>query len=364
MPKHFPLSKEDIVRGRLQNQQIAGAKFDKAEDVVRWLGAVQAQDFAAAIWAVGQRTNDITNAMVEQTFADGAILRTHILRPTWHFVAPEDIHWMLKLTAPRVNAASAYQYRRLELDQAVFKRSNAIIEKTLRDGKQLARAELGSALKKAGIPAIDLRLTYLVIRAELDGVICSGARRGQQFTYALLDERASKSKVLARDESLAELAERYFKSRGPATLQDFAWWSGLTMADAKTGLEMVKSRFVHESLQGQVYWFSDSKSAGKESSLTVYLLPNFDEYVVGYTDRSAIFDASDVKKPDTRGNVLFTHTMVVNGQIMGTWKRTLKAKTVEIELNSFRPLTKTEKQTATDAVERYGRFLDLQVVLL
>jgi hypothetical protein len=363
MPNRIAFSKDEVVRRRLQNQKISESEFDKAEDVVRWMGAIQAQDFAAAKWAVGQRTKAVTDAAIEQAFADGKILRTHVMRPTWHFVAPEDIRWLLKLTAPRVNAASAYQYRRLELDSAIFKRSSAIIEKALLGGKQLTRDELGSVLERSGIPIIDLRLTYIVMRAESDGVICSGARRGKQFTYALLDERAPQTKSLRRDEALAELTARYFRSHGPATLQDFVWWSGLTTADAKSGLEIVKQQFMHESVDDQIYWFSDSTSSKKEISPSVYLLPNYDEYIVGYTDRGAIFDVSHIQKLDARSNPLFMHTIVINGQIAGTWKRTLKAKTVEVEIevNPFKPLTKTEKKNLTDAAELFGKFLGLRV---
>ncbi|HEY9152176.1 MAG TPA: winged helix DNA-binding domain-containing protein [Anaerolineales bacterium] len=360
MPKQITFSQEVIIRYRLQNQQLVETKFERAEDVVRWMGAVQAQDFAAAKWAVGQRTKAATDSVVEKAFADGALLRTHVMRPTWHFVAPEDIRWLLKLTAPRVHVASAYQYRRLELDQAVFKRSNHIIEKALQGGKQLTRDELGLALKKGSIPAIDLRLTYIVMRAELDGVICSGARRGKQFTYALLDGRAPKAKTLTREEALAELTARYFRSHGPAALQDFAWWSGLMMADAKAGLEMVKSQFTHESVNDQTYWFSETKSAGRKISPAVCLLPNYDEYVVGYTDRSAIFDTANIEKLDSRGSPLM-NTIIINGQIAGIWKRTLKAKTVEIDLDPFKPLTKTEKQSLIKATERFGKFLKLHV---
>ncbi len=364
MLKRVAFSKDDLILYRLQNQQLTATKFDRAQDVVRWMGAVQAQDFAAAKWAVGQRTKVTTDAIIEQAFADGKILRIHVMRPTWHFVAPEDIRWMLKLTAPRVHAASAYQYSRLELDTAVFKRSNSIIEKALRDGNQLTREELGVTLKKAGISAIDLRLTYIVMRAELDSVICSGARRGKQFTYAMLDERAPKSKALTRDESLAELAARYFRSHGPATLQDFAWWSGLTTADAKAGLEMVKQQFMRETMDDQTYWFSEPKPLTKEVSPTVYLLPNYDEYIVGYTDRSAIYDASQIEKLDSRGNPLFMNTIAINGQIAGTWKRIIKAKTVEIELNPFNLPAKPEKQALSKVTEGYGKFLELQVTAI
>jgi len=186
----------DLARLRLYNQRLSATDVRNPEDVVRWLGAVQAQDYGGAKWAVGQRTQTATDSMVEQEFAEGKILRTHILRPTWHFVAPEDIRWMLKLTSPRVHAANAYMYRRLELDGAIFRRSHAALEKALQGGKQLTRSELASLLRKPGIPAEGLRLTYLMMRAELDGVICSGARRGKQFTYALLEERVPPVKAL------------------------------------------------------------------------------------------------------------------------------------------------------------------------
>lgn len=362
MTKPVPFSTKDIIRYRLQNQQLGATQFNQADEVVRWMGAVQAQDYAAAKWAVGLRTRSANDAMIEQAFADGKILRTHVMRPTWHFVAPEDIRWMLKLTAPRVHAASAYQYRQLELDAALFKRSNAIIEKALRDGKQLTREELGVALKKANIPAVDLRLTYIVMRAELDGVICSGARRGKQFTYALLDERAPKSKNLTRDESLAELTTRYFQSHGPATLQDFVWWSGLTTADAKAGLETVKSQFAHESIDDKIYWFRDTSTAEKENPSAVYLLSNYDEYVVGYTDRSAIFDPLDTEKLDSRGSPLM-NTILINGKIEGTWRRTIKVKSVEVELNPFNTLAKIESQNLNAMLESFGRFLELKVVI-
>jgi len=357
MSEHIPFTLDEIIRSRLNNQQVAGPRFERAEDVVRWLGAVQAQDFTAAKWAVGQRSRVPNDAKVEQEFADGKILRTHVMRPTWHFVAPEDIHWMLKLTAPRVNAASAYYLRRLKLDAGEIKRSNAVIERALRDGKQLTRDELGIALKKAGIPAIDLRLTFIVMCAELDGLICSGARRGKQFTYALLDERAPKTKRLGRDEALAELTLRYFRSHGPATLQDFVWWSGLTTADAKAGLEMVKPQIRCREMDHQTYWSCDTSSPEQEAVPRVALLSNYDETIVGYADRSAIYDESHNHQLDGRGSVLFMHTILIDGRIAGTWKRTIKARTVEIELNPFKPLSKTEKLALDNELERFGQFL-------
>ncbi len=352
----------DIAYQRLHNQFIIQQSFEKASDVVRWLGAVQAQDYAAAKWALGLRMQNSTDEIIERAFAEGTILRTHVMRPTWHFVSPADIRWMLALTAPRVNAANASWYRRLELDDALFMRSNAVLAEALQGGKQLTRAELVSVLQRAGIATDDLlRFTYIMIRAELDGIVCSGARRGKQFTYALLDERAPQARTLDRDEALAELAGRYFTSHGPATLQDFVWWSGLTVADARTGLEMVTSRLMHEVVDGQEYWFSTSASPAKELSQTVYLLPNFDEYVVGYTDRSAIFDASHTHKLDSRGNVLFQHTIVLDSQVVGTWKRTLKKDAVILSPSLFTPLTKDETRALAASAKRYSEFLDLSV---
>jgi len=352
----------NIVEQRLFNQHISRQIFQKPSQVIHWLGAVQAQDYAAAKWAVAQRTKGVSDSTVDQAFDKGEFLRTHVMRPTWHFVAPEDIRWLLALTAPRVHAANAYQYRRLELDKSFFKRRNAALTKALQGGKQLTRAELASVLQQAGVNTSDLlRLTYLILSAELDGVICSGARRGKQFTYALLDERVPAAKTLSREEALAELTRRYFTSHGPATEEDFTWWSGLIRADVRSGIEMVKGRLEHDVMKDRTYWFADSMTTAKANRQAIYLLPNFDEYIVGYTDRSAIFDSFHVNKLDVRSNPLFQYTIVINGQVAGTWKRTFKKDSVIIELNPFARFTKSEKQTVIAAAEKYGKFLEMPV---
>ena len=351
----------NIAQQRLHNQLISQRKFEKPNDVVKWLGAVQAQDYAAAKWALGLRLQNATEDIIEQAFTAGTILRTHVMRPTWHFVAPADIRWMLALTAPRINALNAYYYRKLELDDAVFTCCNAALTKALQGGKRLTRAELASVLQQAGIAADNLlRATYIIMHAELDGIICSGARRGKQFTYALLDERVPATRTLDRDEALAEFARRYFTSHGPATLQDFVWWSGLTAADAKAGLEMVTSQLMREAIEGQTYWFSVSMPPVKDLSQTIYLLPNFDEYTVGYTDRSAVFEASDATKFDARGNVL-NHVIVLDGRVVGTWKRTIKKDTVIITPHLFTSLNEAETRALVAAANRYGAFLGMHV---
>lgn len=352
----------DILQQRLHNQLLSQTKFTQPSQVVTWLGAVQSQDYAGGKWAVAQRTKGLTDVAIEQVFARGEILRTHVMRPTWHFVTPEDIRWMLELTAPRVRAAMASTYRQLELDAPIFKKSNAVLTKALRGNKQLTRTELGHILQKEGIPADGLRLGLLMLSAELDGVICSGARRGKQHTYALLDERAPQAKTLERDEALAELTKRYFRSHGPATLQDFVWWSGLTMNDARIGIDLVKSQLECETIDKQSYWFVPS-APKKKSSPTVHLLQNYDEYTVAYTDRASIFDVTHTDKLDSRGNIIFQYAIMMDGLVVGTWKRTIKKNEVVINVVLFTTLTDDQHQAIIAAAQGYGKFLELPVVL-
>ncbi len=354
----------NIAHRRLHNQFLSEQTFEKPEEVVQWLGAVQAQDYGAAKWALGLRLRGASEDLIEQAFASGAILRTHIMRPTWHFVTPADIRWMLMLTAPRVHAASAYYYRATELDDALFAKSHAVLVEALQGGKQLTRTELASALQQAGIACDNLlRLGYIIIHAELDGIICSGARRGKQFTYALLDERAPQSSVLGREAALAEFALRYFTGHGPATLQDFVWWSGLTVADTRAGLDMVSSQLVREVIDGQVYWSSGAAMPANDLSQTIYLLPNYDEYTVGYADRSAMINEADLPKFDPRMGTL-GNVIVLNGRIVGIWKRTLKKHSVIITPTLFTPLNESETRALVEAANRYGAFLDMQASLL
>jgi hypothetical protein len=353
----------DIARQRLRNQHIARATFKKPGDVVMWLAAVQAQDYAGAKWALGLRLQGATDDDVDRAFADGSILRTHLMRPTWHFVAPADIRWLLALTAPRVHAANAFMYRKLELDSAIFKRSDAALAKALRGGRHLTRDELRHALEKAGIATGDgVRLAYLMMHAELEGVVCSGARRAKQFTYALLDARVPRARTLGHEEALAELAGRYFTSRGPATVQDFAKWSGLTLADARCGLEAVKARLRQEVVDGHAYWLPASTRSVKDTSTAACLLSIYDEYISGYKDRSAMGTAEVGGRLTALGNAL-SYIVVVDSQIVGTWKRTLGKGAVVIETGLFTCLTKAENRAVAAAAQRYGDFLQRPVVL-
>ncbi|HEX3251105.1 MAG TPA: winged helix DNA-binding domain-containing protein [Pyrinomonadaceae bacterium] len=299
---------------------------------MRWLGAVQAQDFNAAKWAVALRMRDATHAAIEEAFNAGHIIRTHLLRPTWHFVAPEDVRWLLQLTAPQVNRRCGPNYRKYELDDAVFKRSNKVLTGALRGGKHLTRAILKTALNKAGVAADDtVRLAHLLLRAELDGVVCSGPRTGKQFTYALLEERVPQAKTPTREEALAELTSRYFSSHGPATLQDFVWWSGLTAADARRGIEM--------------YGETRITRISNPIKNPCHLLPAFDEYFVAYKDRPA--------GPGVTNWDLLGPTVIINGKVVGTWKR----DATTVNLNILRPVNKSEQRAIDKAVKRYLEWL-------
>jgi len=353
----------DIARLRLLNQHIALPSFKEPGDVVDWLGAAQAQDYAGAKWALGLRMREATDNDIEKAFNNGSILRTHVLRPTWHFVRPADIRWMLALTAPRVHAVNAYMYRQQGLDDIVFKRSNAMLAKALEGGGQLTRNELRDVLRSAGIATDDgLRMSYLMMYAELEGLICSGARRGKQFTYALLEERAPQAKRLERDEALAELSRRFFMSRGPATAQDFAKWSGLTLAEARNGLEAVKGGLELESVDGQAYWFLRPRAPIVATSPTAHLLSVYDEYISGYKDRSAI-DANNLATLfSAMGNAL-QFIIILDGQLVGTWKRTIRKEAVLIETNLLMKLSEAENQAIALAAQQYGAFLELPVVM-
>ncbi|MBC8170139.1 MAG: AlkZ family DNA glycosylase [Anaerolineae bacterium] len=346
---------------RLHNQQLVQTILQTPAEVVGWLGAAQAQEYQHAKWALGMRLpHGITDSAVEQAFNDGSILRTHVMRPTWHFVTPADIRWILELTAPRVNMLNEYMYRQLELDEAIFQRSNAAIIQALEGDKHLTRVELGKVLKQVGIVAEGMRLGYIVHRSELDAIICSGPRRGKQFTYALIAERAPHARILQRDEALVELVKRYFTSHGPATIKDFARWSGLTVADGKVGLEMAKPDMVEEVIEGKSYWYAASMPVRTEPVPAAYLLPPYDEYTIGYKDHDEILDPQYLEK--IRNNI-FGGVIMINSQIIGAWRRTFSKGTVIIETDLFRSLTDAENEAFATVLEQYGEFLEMPVIV-
>jgi hypothetical protein len=351
----------DIARRRLDSQHLVSPALTDAAEVVSALGAVQAQDYLGARWAIAQRTTGLTEADVERAIASGRVLRTHVLRPTWHFVLPEDVRWMLALTAPRVRAAMAYYERYLELDRAMFRKSAAAIERALRDGEQLTRAELGEVLRRAGVKvSTGQQVGQLLMRAELDGLVISGARRDKQFTYALMDERVAAVPPRDRDDALLELTRRYFATRGPATVRDFAWWSGLTVSDAKRGVEAATSFLARETRDGEAFWHAPGARASRRSKRVAHLLSNYDEYFIGFRDRSAIADRLRGVREPSRVDALMGHVVCVDGQLVGGWRRTL-GETADVELRLLVRLKPPERELVRHAAERFGEFLGLPV---
>jgi hypothetical protein len=351
-----------IAEQRLLNQGIARPGRREPADVVAWLGAVQAQEYPAAKWGLGLRMPDgTTDRTIERAFDAGRLIRTHVMRPTWHFVTPADIYWMLDLTASRVQRTVASYTRQQELDTATLTRATGIFERALRDGQSLTRAELGAHLARAGVAAKGVRLALLTVYAELEQVICSGPRRGTQFTYALLAERAPRARRLSRDEALAEITRRYFTSHGPATIRDFVWWSGLTTADAKRGLE--SNGAGSEVVGGRTYWTMGGTSAKGTRRKALYLLPIYDEYLVAYRDRDAVPHSTSVIQSRARGSVTFQHALVIAGQVAGTWKAVRHAGGLEVEVFPLRRLSGPERRALVGMTAHYGRFLGTPISL-
>jgi Winged helix DNA-binding domain len=302
-----------------------------------------------------------TEADVERALAARTIVRTWPMRGTLHFVAAADVRWILELLTPRIVAGSAGRNKQLELDDAVFARSRDAFINALQGGRQLSRQAMYAVLEAAQISTAGQRGLHILWRLAQDQLICFGARAGKQQTFALLDEWVPAARSLERDEALAELAERYFTGHGPATLEDFVWWSGLKIADARAGLAMAASRLAQDIVDTRVYWMAQDVPAVRSVSPNAFLLPGFDEFLLGYRDRSAALDPRDAQKVHPGGNGMFSPTIVLYGRVAGTWKRTLKRDAVAIEASPFSPLSKADKQKLATVVESYGNFLDMAV---
>ncbi|AYL95756.1 winged helix DNA-binding domain-containing protein [Mucilaginibacter celer] len=342
-----------IARMRVYNQCLNYDKFKKPEDVVKYMVAMQAQEYSYAKWAIGLRMLSPTDKAVEKAVNAGAILRTHVLRPTWHFVLPQDIRWLLALTAPRIDAGNATMYKQQEVDSAIFNKSHNILAKAMEGGKQLTRKTITELLNSAGIATNDLRLTILLMKAELDQLICSGAREGKQFTYALLDERAPITPVIDRDEAVARLVLAYFSSRGPATVNDFVHWSGLTVADAKAGIKINKDSLTNITAEGKTYWMHADANPDIAIKSASCLLPVYDELIIAYKNREAIIPA---KYLDKTGDVTFFPAVMINNQVIGNWSRTVGKNNIDIEIKPYGNLNKAQTKAIETASQRFKKF--------
>ncbi|HYG38187.1 MAG TPA: winged helix DNA-binding domain-containing protein [Cytophagales bacterium] len=347
---------KDVIQYRLLNQHIVDTQCKSPYDVVSTLGAVQAQDYLSALWAVGLRLPEVTEAEIEQEIADKKILRTWPMRGTLHFVAAEDARWMLKLLTPRIIAKSAGTYRQGELNDQIFNRSAELFINALQGGKSLTREGMYKVLNDADISTIGQRGMHILGNLAQKGLICLGAREGKQHTFVLLEEWLPKFNVLEGEEALAELAQRYFKSHGPATLNDFVWWTGLKVADAKVALEMAKHNLRQEVIEEKTYWMDCNLVENKDLTTHTCLLPAFDEFFIAYQDRSPSIEPHYFSSVATK-NGIFNPIIVRGGKVIGTWKRNFIKGKVNIELFPFTPLSQSITKNLSTRANRYSRFV-------
>lgn len=347
----------DLVQLRLENQRLRKTAFKNAADVVNWFCAIQAQDYLGSLWTIGQRLPKTSEGNIEKEIENRKIVRTWPMRGTLHFVSPDDIRWMVKLLAPRVVARAKSLYREQGLDAKMLTKGTKIIEEALTKKSRLTRAEIYEAFERKKIQITEQRGIHLIGYAAHQGLICFGPREGKQHTFVLLDEWIPKSKSLTEDESLAELASRYFDSHGPATMQDFSWWSGLTLSEVKRSIEMIEKEMVSFTIDDQKYWMKPMDSVPKSKAIQVSLLSWFDEYIIGYKDRTAAFDPSTQKFIEKPKNGLYTAVILINGKIAGNWKRTFVKNDVKIDIAPFRKFSDIENRELDKVIKKYRLFL-------
>jgi hypothetical protein len=328
-------------------------------DVVRWFGAVQSQDFGPAKWSLGQRLPGTTDAEVQQSFDAGQFLRTHVLRPTWHFVTPEDIRWLLRLTGPRIHATNAYAYRRAGLDDGAFAKAHFLLAEALDGGAHRTRQELADVVGGEGLPSTGFGLGYLLMHAEVDGLICSGPMRGKQHTYTLLETRVPPAPERDPDEALAELVTRYFTSHGPATAKDLRWWSSLTLTDIARGVQLAGERLRHDLIDGVSYW-SGWQETPAHASPTVHLVQRYDEYVGAFAETKYLLDVSGTARALPPGTVVPNGVLLLDGQIAGHWRRTSTKDTLLVEALLYHALAPAESDALDAAAARQATYLNLR----
>ncbi len=347
---------------RLQNQQLLNPLFRKPKELVSWMGAMQAQNYPMVKWAVGMRLKSATIQIVEKALRDGEILRTHVMRPTWHLVAAEDIRWMLKLSAQRIKSAndSFAKGWDLEITDELYMKSYNLLEQILAGNKSLTKQEITGHFCRSGILAEpdNNRMTRFMARAEQEGIICSGEDKGGKCTYALLEERVPPMPEITKDEALARLARSYFRSHAPAVLQDFIWWSGLPISDARQAIYLIASELTEEQWQGETWYIhADSRTRGRVSNC-LHLLPSYDEYLLGYKDRTDVLPKEHYPKAFTN-NGLFFPIILHNGQVIGNWDRSARKKGIELPHSWFIPDVCVDEDMLNEAKQKYVKFLEL-----
>jgi hypothetical protein len=353
------MTANEIPAMRLMAQAIGTNRFKTPQQVVSWMGAMQAQDFNMAKWAIGIRIAAGTEHAVDAALSSGKIIRTHVLRPTWHFVAPADIHWMLELSRSRILAQVKTRHKQLGLTAALLNKAKTLLEKSLSNKNHLTRDEVITLLNKSKIPTNDSRASHILFAAELDGLICSGKSKNKKLTYALLNERVPSPKLISHDEALAKLAVKYFSSHGPATIADFSWWSGLSLTEAKKAAEMCRKEFTVEKIESSEYWYSPNIASAHYTQSPV-LLPAFDEFIISYKDRSAVIP-QNISKKIISNNGIFWPVILLDGKIAGLWSRVNGNKEILIKTEFFGKLPAKSASLLKEALETYSHFAGKKV---
>jgi hypothetical protein len=349
-----------ITNPRLYNQHITQPRLAEPDEIVRWLGAVQAQDYLGSLWGIGLRLKNINESEIEKAIENRKIVRSWPMRGTLHFVASEDLRWMLKFLTPRVIQRCAGLYRQAELDNKVFSKCNKLLSAALKGEQRLTRKEIYALWERARISTGGQRGLHILGHLAQTGLICFGPRKDRQQTFVLVDEWLPSSKMLQKDQAFAKLTLTYFQSHGPATIQDFSWWSGLTIAEATQAVTSLGSELVAEKLDNHTYYILPQGQQQKTSQ-HVFLLPNYDEYFVAYKDRSAALNPKVSKKITELGNGIFTSPIVINGLMAGYWKRSFVKDKVLIETNLIASTSRSASDAMEAAARRFGKFLKLPI---
>lgn len=355
----MPAAPDPFIARRLRAQRLSAPMPADPAAVVAWFGAVQAQEYGPAKWGLAQRAPGLTDEQIDRALADGTIIRTHGPRPTWHFIAPADVRWVLAAVAPRVQLRSQVMYRQHEIDAALMTRVRRVLEKELGGGRFATRVALAKALTAKGIEASGVRLGLLMLWAELEQVVCSGPRQGKQFTYALFDDRVRTATRLSAEDARTALAARYVASHGPVTIRDFVWWAGLTVGEATRAFEAVSPALRTEPIGEDTYWSAPTAPRATPREVPpVHLLPIYDEYFIAYRDRRP---TAALLPPEAPADPMdsFTNLLCVEGRFGGFWRRTVGTRAVAVRLLPYRTLSRAHLAAAREAAERYAAFLGL-----
>lgn len=348
-----------ITNIRVLSQQLAAPRFSSPKELVEWMGAIQAQEYTMAKWAIGARLKSGSLAQVEKALAQGEIIRTHIMRPTWHFVPAEDLRWMLQLSGYRVKSCFDSYAKKFVIHESVYTACDNLLERILRDNNHLTKQEIGREFKQAGVIDDDSFVHRFISRAECMGLVCSGADKNGKVTYALIDERIPPTKELHKEEALAKLARRYFRSHSPAGLQDFLWWSGLTIADTRHAIDLIEGELIKDRYAGYELFVHELWMESKPSDDIVHFLPPFDEYLISYKDRSTVLDPKHYPKAFNNFGTFYP-TILHNGRIIGNWKIMTKKGESTIETSFFEQKTKVDKELIKEAGQRFLNYLSNQ----